>query len=62
MKSSKIFPETLITNSSKKAGFLGFDINVDRRTNTIRNKNGVIGRYFCKRVKLIMQGTNGKRN
>ncbi|WP_155242026.1 group II intron reverse transcriptase/maturase [Clostridium pasteurianum] len=46
--------KTLITNSSNKARFLGFDITVDRRTNTIKNKKGVIGRYFYNRVKLIM--------
>lgn len=46
--------KTLITNSSNKARFLGFDIMVDRRTNTIKNKNGVAARYFYNRVKLIM--------
>lgn len=46
--------KTLITNSRKTARFLGFDIMVDRRTNTIRNKKGVISRYFYNKVKLIM--------
>lgn len=46
--------KTLITNSRNNARFLGFDITVDRRTNTIKNKNGVCARYFYNRVKLIM--------
>ncbi len=49
-----ILKKTLITSSSNKARFLGFDITVDRRTNTIKNKNGVVSRYFYNRVKLIM--------
>jgi len=46
--------KTLITNSRNAARFLGFDIMIDRRTNTIKNKNGVISRYFYNKVKLIM--------
>ena len=46
--------KTLITNSSKKARFLGFDITVDRRTNTKKNINGAVVRSFCNSVKLIM--------
>lgn len=46
--------KTLITNSRKKARFLGFDITVDRSTNTSKNKNGDIGRHFHNKVKLIM--------
>ena len=46
--------KTLITNSSNKARFLGFDITVNRRTDTIKNKNGVSARYFCNKVRLLM--------
>lgn len=46
--------KTLITHSSNNARFLGFDITVDRRTNTIKNKNGANIRCFYGRVRLIM--------
>lgn len=46
--------KTLITNSKKKARFLGFDICTSDSQQSILNKNGVRGRYQKGRIKLYL--------
>ena len=46
--------KTLITNSKKKARFLGFDICTSDSQQSILNKNGVRSRYQKGRIKLYL--------
>ncbi|PFJ70682.1 group II intron reverse transcriptase/maturase [Bacillus cereus] len=46
--------KTLITHSSKKARFLGYDIMVSRKLDTKRDKNGFLMRHQIMRCKLYL--------